>query len=325
VIKWDLTASPLCLFRVSTSECSSSREQNEKELFYECFSQAHCHLYLSYQTHSNNGHMIKFSFFNSDSSYQCHFDEIGTFVVSIAHYMRAYFNYQALQYGQQFYLPSDAGYLNCVQLKETENSDYTLYAKIGCQDRETFTSTKLALKVYTDAQCSEPFDDEKTTRYHSSKGYNVNGTLISSSVSFRPPFYNCNGCQPDQISDTFNLLKVSWYDDDYISQHGEKQEYEQEEDDDDEEEQNQQGNQQDDYFNDDFADDYFKANDDINNQNYYNKNNQNRYLAEEKSLVRSALHPRQAVAAEGQLEVCLVNASLDHYHILCTHSLTQHQ
>jgi hypothetical protein len=181
------------------------------------------------------------------------------------------------------------------------------------------------LKVYTDAQCSEPFDYEKTTRYHSSKGYNVNGTLISSSVSFRPPFYNCNGCQPDQISDTFNLLKVSWYDDDYISQHGEKQEYEQEEDDDDEEEQNQQGNQQDDYFIDDFADDYFKANDDINNQNYYNKNNQNRYLAEEKSLVRSALHPRQAVAAEGQLEVCLVNASLDHYHILCTHSLTQHQ
>lgn len=249
--------------------------------------------------------MIKFSFFNSDSSYQCHFDEIGTFVVSIAHYMRAYFNYQALKYGQQFYLPSDAGYLNCVQLGETANSDEPLYAKIGCQDRETFTSTKLALNVYTDAQCSEPYDDGKTTRYHSSKGYIVNGALISSTVSFRPPFYNCDGCQPEQISDTFNLLKVSWYDDDYISQHGEKQDYAAEEDDAaEEEEQNQQENQQDDYFNDDFADDYYSANDDVSNQNG------NRFLAEEKNLIRSELQPRQPVAAEGQLEVCMMKPFL---------------
>lgn len=61
---------------------------------------------------SNNGHMIKFAFFESDTSYQCHFSEIGTFVVSIAHYMRAYFNYQALVHGEDFELPSDAGYLN---------------------------------------------------------------------------------------------------------------------------------------------------------------------------------------------------------------------
>ncbi len=56
--------------------------------------------------------MIKFEFFETETSYQCHFSEIGTFVVSIAHYMRAYFNYQALVDGADFQLPADVGYLN---------------------------------------------------------------------------------------------------------------------------------------------------------------------------------------------------------------------
>ena len=56
--------------------------------------------------------MIKFQLFDSENSYQCHFSEIATFVVSIAHYMRAYFNYQALLNGRDFELPADAGYLN---------------------------------------------------------------------------------------------------------------------------------------------------------------------------------------------------------------------
>lgn len=56
--------------------------------------------------------MIKFQLFDSEKSYQCHFAEISTFVVSIAHYMRAYFNYQALEQGKDFQLPDDAGYLN---------------------------------------------------------------------------------------------------------------------------------------------------------------------------------------------------------------------
>ena len=60
----------------------------------------------------NNGHMIKLQFFDTQNSYQCHFGEIGTFVVSIAHYMRAYFNHQALVMGKEFSLPGDAGYLN---------------------------------------------------------------------------------------------------------------------------------------------------------------------------------------------------------------------
>jgi hypothetical protein len=59
--------------------------------------------------------MIKFQLFDSQQSFQCHTSEISTVVVSIAHYMRGYFNYQALQEGQNFRLPSDAGYLNVSQ------------------------------------------------------------------------------------------------------------------------------------------------------------------------------------------------------------------
>jgi hypothetical protein len=55
--------------------------------------------------------MIKFQLFDSANSYQCHFSEISTFVVSISHYMRAYFNYQAIKEGSDFMLPSDAAYL----------------------------------------------------------------------------------------------------------------------------------------------------------------------------------------------------------------------
>ena len=64
--------------------------------------------------HSNNGHMIKFDFFDNGSSngHQCRFNHIGSFVVSIAHYMRAYFNDRALALGEDFALPGDAGYLN---------------------------------------------------------------------------------------------------------------------------------------------------------------------------------------------------------------------
>jgi hypothetical protein len=60
----------------------------------------------------NNGHMIKFQLFDAAHSYQCHFAEISTFVVSISHFMRAYFNYKALELGKDFELPADAAYLN---------------------------------------------------------------------------------------------------------------------------------------------------------------------------------------------------------------------
>jgi len=56
--------------------------------------------------------MIKFQFFEKSSSLNCHFKNLGTYVVSIAHYMRAYFNYQALTHGNDFSLPGDVGFLN---------------------------------------------------------------------------------------------------------------------------------------------------------------------------------------------------------------------
>ena len=56
--------------------------------------------------------MIKFQFFEKSSSLNCHFKNLGTFVVSIAHYMRAYFNYEALTHGEDFALPGDVGFLN---------------------------------------------------------------------------------------------------------------------------------------------------------------------------------------------------------------------
>lgn len=62
----------------------------------------------------NNGHMIKYDFFesNENGNSQCHFNHVGSLVVSIAHFMRAYFNQEALLKGKDFTLPSDAGYLN---------------------------------------------------------------------------------------------------------------------------------------------------------------------------------------------------------------------
>ena len=65
-----------------------------------------------YKSNSHNGHLIKFQFYEKSSSLNCHFKNMGTFVVSIAHYMRAYFNYQALTHGNEFSLPGDVGYLN---------------------------------------------------------------------------------------------------------------------------------------------------------------------------------------------------------------------
>ena len=163
--------------------------------------------------------MIKFQFFEK-SSYNCHFKNLGTFVVSIAHYMRAYFNYQALTLGTDFQLPSDASYLNCVKLAESENLNYPLYAKIGCQHRDTYTSTRLQLILYEDAQCSQKFENSEDQKVKD--GYYVGDYFMSNKVSFRPPFYSCESCSPDSVSDTFSKSNTVWYDDDHIAEFGTK-------------------------------------------------------------------------------------------------------
>jgi hypothetical protein len=264
--------------------------------------------------HSNNGHMIKFEMFETDNSYQCHFAQIGTFVVSVAHYMRAYFNYQALEKGRDFSLPPDAGYLNCILLQEEDTAtSIPLYAKVGCMERETFTSTKLQLHIYKDSQCSVPYDDGQTPRYHATHGYLLNDAqeqqvLFSTKVNFRPPFYTCQTCNVEDISETFNKQGGTWYDDDYISQNGQKQQKNgnnnnnnnnnnqgQNGNDDnqgnnDDANNDDQANKQDDSYRHDDAyidDTYMSANDDIyrynnngngnayNNQYYYYNNNYN--------------------------------------------------
>ena len=61
-----------------------------------------------------------------------------------------------------------------------------------------------------------------STDYSKSKLIPPNLTTNNSQVSFRPAFYNCQSCLPDQISDTFSKQNA-WYDDDYISEYGYKQ------------------------------------------------------------------------------------------------------
>jgi hypothetical protein len=131
-----------------------------------------------------------------------------------------------------------------------------LYGKIGCMERETFTSTKLQLHLYTDAQCSMPYEDGESSKRHSRKGYDLgDGTIISSQVSFRVPFYSCQSCSPAEVSGTFNKRNGNWYDDDYISTYGMKQgDYGR---------QNDGGNQADDK--------YMASNDDIGNNDNYNR------------------------------------------------------
>ena len=65
----------------------------------------------------------------------------------------------------------------CVMIKETANDDIPLYAKIGCQHRDTYTSTKLQLIVYTDAQCSKGYGGEIKN-----DGYDLNGYWLSNKV-----------------------------------------------------------------------------------------------------------------------------------------------
>ena len=60
---------------------------------------------------------------------------------------------------------------------------------------------------------------------HVKNGYDINGYSFGTKVSFRPPFYTCQTCQPEYVSDTFRKSSSYWYDDDYISQYGLRRQY----------------------------------------------------------------------------------------------------
>jgi hypothetical protein len=137
-------------------------------------------------------------------------------------------------------------------------------------ERETFTSTKLQLRVYTDEQCSQPYDDGETARKHAVKGYAVDGNIIATKVSFRPPFYSCLTCTPSSVSGTFNKKNGNWYDDDYISEYNQKAT--------DDDGGGDDGGNQDDHVD----DQYFSNNDDVSGDDdgkyyYYNSNNYKQY------------------------------------------------
>jgi hypothetical protein len=193
-------------------------------------------------------------------------------------------------------------FYKCILLQETTYANTQLYAKIGCMERETFTSTKLALHLYTDTQCSEPYDDGYPSRRHSTTGYEIKGYTFSTRVSFRPPFYTCQTCKPDEISDTFNKKSNTWYDDDYISEHGSKQgddENDEEEEGDDKNNNNKNG---DDYFQDDA---YLSANDDVNYDDYYNRKLSETGTESKALSLRVESRLRELTPAVGQLEVSI--------------------
>jgi len=158
------------------------------------------------------GYMMKFEIFESKYNFQCHVNSIGTYVVTISNYMRHYFNYQSLLQGSRFTLPSDAGYLNCVQLEQSTNTN--LYARIGCLEHEHYTSTKLSLHIYTDKKCSVPFDDGQSDNERLINGYILGGEYFQTQVSFRPPFFSCESCNPHSIVNGFSKQNAVWFDDD---------------------------------------------------------------------------------------------------------------
>jgi len=65
-------------------------------------------------------------------------------------------------------------------LKETAKASTQLYAKIGCRHRDTYTSTKLQLIVYTDKQCSNTYSEDEMK----SDGYDINGYFFSNKVCY---------------------------------------------------------------------------------------------------------------------------------------------
>lgn len=176
-----------------------------------------------------------------------------------------------------------------MQMKGTVAQDnIQLYAKVGCMERETFTSTKLQLHLYTDAQCSQPYDDGQTPKERSRLGYTVGDYTVSTKVSFRPPFYSCLTCAPDMISGTFSKKNGNWYDDDYISTYGSKNNYannnnknqQQNNKNNNNNQKNQNNNKDDDGQGDDKYSGYFANNDDVNRNDdqYQNKNGGGRNL-----------------------------------------------
>jgi len=161
-----------------------------------------------------NTFYIKYDFYE-DRGWQCHANNLGSHFVSIEHYMHAYFNQKAIELGSSFVLPWDAGYLNCVKLPEPvyTSSDRPLYAKIGCEDHKSASSKRFSLHIYSDNNCTISYDEGFSKRRN---GKYINGYWMSTSISFNPGFYECKGCNPAQVAESFKQENF-WRDDDYLN------------------------------------------------------------------------------------------------------------
>lgn len=158
--------------------------------------------------------LIKYELYAQSYKAQCSSKPIGTYVTSLHRFMNSYWNYQALEQGDQFTLPSDFAYLNyCLGTNEFVNGK-KIYAKIGCAQKEKFASVKLRVYMYEDNVCTIPYEDGQSISQRISHGYQINGNTYSTEVSFRPPFYSCEHCTPT-ISDSFE--KENWHDDDSVN------------------------------------------------------------------------------------------------------------
>ena len=104
--------------------------------------------------------------------------------------------------------------IQCAVLQQSTQSSQVLYAKIGCMEKETYTFTRLRLHLYTDKYCTEEFNDGMTDSLRGIKGYNINGSYFNPHVGFRPPFYSCTTCKPNDISYYFTKDGSYWLDDD---------------------------------------------------------------------------------------------------------------
>ena len=83
-------------------------------------------------------------------------------------------------------------------------------------ERENHISTKLAIHIYTDKKCSQPYDDGQTTEERTTNGYIISDGYFKTGVTFRPPFYSCESCSPQSL-DGFSKQDNTWFDDDALA------------------------------------------------------------------------------------------------------------
>ena len=157
---------------------------------------------------------------------------------------------------------------------------------VAWSEKTNYVSTKLAVHLYTDKQCSQPYDDGQSAEQRKEKGYLFDDEYFETRVTFRPPFYSCEACRPQSLVE-FNKQDYAWFDDDGLAQQR--------------------------YF-DDWVDDV-APNDDaydalqpyVNNEQIYGKDDDDSfYTAEDDNEGRRQLSVRQGRPVKSEIEVRII-------------------